>query len=38
MLHTRFQGHWTIGSRKEDFLKFLPYMGMAAVGHVTQTI
>ena len=26
MLHTKFQGHWTIGSREEDFLRFLPYI------------
>ena len=25
-----FQGQWSIGSREEDFLRFLPYMGMAA--------
>ena len=31
MLHTNFQGHQTFGSREEDFLKFLPYMGMAAI-------
>ena len=31
MLHTKFQGHWSIGSREEDFLRFLPYMGMAAM-------
>ena len=30
MLHTRFQGHWSIGSG-EDFLRFLPYMSMAAM-------
>ena len=30
MLHTKFQGHWCIGSGEEDFLRFLPYMGMAA--------
>ena len=43
MLHTKFQGHWSIGSGQEDFLSFLPYMGMAAMfftiyGHVTQLI
>ena len=27
MLRTKFQGHWSIGSG-EDFLRFLPYMGM----------
>ena len=40
MLHTKFQGHGYIGSG-EDFLRFLPYMGMAAMlvnGHVTQLI
>ena len=31
MLHTKFQGHRLIGSREEDFLRFLPYMGMAAI-------
>ena len=31
MLHTMFQGHWSIGSGEEDFLRFLPYMGMAAM-------
>ena len=30
MLHTKFQGHWSINSGEEDFLRFLPYMGMAA--------
>ena len=31
MLHTMFQGHGYIGSGKEDFLRFLPYMDMAAM-------
>ena len=31
MLHTKFQGHWSIGSGEEDFLRLLPYMGMAAM-------
>ena len=31
MLHTKFQGHGSIGSGEEDFLRFLPYMGMAAM-------
>ena len=31
MLHTKFQGHRPFGSREEDFLKFLPYMGMVAI-------
>ena len=30
MLHTKFQGHWPFNLREEDFLMFLPYMGMAA--------
>ena len=31
MLHTKYQGHRSIGSGEEDFLRFLPYMGMAAM-------
>ena len=31
MLHTKFQGHRSCGSSEEDFLRFLPYMGMAAM-------
>ena len=31
MLHTKFQGHGSIGSGEEDLLRFLPYMGMAAM-------
>ena len=30
MLHVKFQDHRT-SSSGEDFLKFLPYMGMAAI-------
>ena len=30
MLHTKFQGHWSFDSG-EDFLRFLPYMNMAAM-------
>ena len=30
MLHAKFQDHRTSGSG-EDFFKFLPYMGMAAI-------
>ena len=26
MLHTKFQGHWSIGSGDEDFIRILPYM------------
>ena len=36
MLHIKFQGHQSTGSGDEDFLRLLPYMGMAAkVGLVT---
>ena len=31
MLHTKFQGNRPSGSGEEDFLRFLPYMGMAAI-------
>ena len=31
MLHAKFQDHSTSGSREEIFLKFLPYMGIAAI-------
>ena len=31
MLYTKFQGHRSIGSGEEDFLRFLSYMGMAAI-------
>ena len=31
MRHTKFQGHWPFGSGEDDFFKFLPYMGMAAI-------
>ena len=31
MLHTKFQGHRSIGFGEEDFLRFLPYMSMAAM-------
>ena len=31
MMHTKFQGHQLFGSREEDFLRFLPYTGMAAI-------
>ena len=31
MLHTKFQGHGSIGSGEEEFLRFLPYMGMVAM-------
>ena len=31
MLQSKFQGHRLLGSREEDFLRFLPYMDMAAI-------
>ena len=31
MLHAKFQDHSTSGSGEEDFLRFLPYKGMAAI-------
>ena len=31
MLHAKFQDHTTSFSGEEDFLRFLPYMGMAAI-------
>ena len=31
MLHAKLQDHRTSGSGEEDFLRFLPYMGMAAI-------
>ena len=31
MLHTKFQGHMSFGSGEEDFLRFLPYMGMSVI-------
>ena len=31
MLHAKIQAHRTLGSGEEDFLRFLPYMGMAAI-------
>ena len=31
MLTAKFQDHSTSGSGEEDFLRFLPYMGMAAI-------
>ena len=37
MLHAKFLDHRTSGSR-EDFLRFLPYMGMAAIFVLTWTI
>ena len=31
MLHAKFQDHRTSGSGEKDCLRFLPYMGMAAI-------
>ena len=31
MLHAKFQDHRTFGSGEEGFLRFLPYMGIAAI-------
>ena len=31
MLHTKFRGNQLAGSGGEDFLRFLKYMGMAAI-------
>ena len=31
MLHAKFQDHRNFGSGEEDFLRFLPYIGMAAI-------
>ena len=31
MIHAKFQDHRTSSSGEEDFLRFLPYLGMAAI-------
>ena len=31
MLHAKFHDHGTISSVGEDFLRFLPYMGVVAI-------
>ena len=31
MLHAKFQDHRISGSGEEDFLRFLPYIGMATI-------
>ena len=31
MLYGKFQDHRTSGFGEEDFLRFLPYMGMVAI-------
>ena len=33
MVHAKFQDHRTSGSGEEDFQRFLPYMGAAAILH-----
>ena len=39
MLHTKFQGHWSIGSGEEDFFNVFTIYGHGGhVGHVTQLI
>ena len=39
MLHIKFQGHRSIGSGEEDFLRFFTIYGHGGpVGHVTQLI
>ena len=39
MLHTKFQGHWPFGSRKEDFFKVFAIYGHGDhLGHVTRNI
>ena len=39
MLHTKCQGHWSIGSGEEDFLKVFTIYGHGShVGHVTHLI
>ena len=30
-MHAKFQDHRTSGSGEEEYLRFLPYMGMAAI-------
>ena len=39
MLPTKFQGHWSIGSGEEDFLKVFTIYGHGGhIGHVTLTV
>ena len=39
LLHTKFQGHGSIGSGEEDFLKVFTIYGHGShAGHVTQLI
>ena len=39
MLHTKFQGHWSIGSGEEEFFKVFTIYGHGGhLGHVTQLI
>ena len=39
MLHAVLQGHWSIGSREEDFFKVFTIYGHGGhLGHVTRTV
>ena len=38
MLHAKFQEQKTFGSGEEDFQRFLPYMGVAAILVMNWTI
>ena len=38
MLHTKFQGHWFIGSGEEDFKVFTIYGNGGYLGHVPKFI
>ena len=39
MLHTKFQGHWSVGSGEEDFFTAFTIYGHGShVGYVTQLI
>ena len=39
MLYTKFQGHWSVGSGKEDSLKVFTIYGHGGhIGHVTMTV
>ena len=39
MLHTKFQGHWSIGSGEEDLLKVFTIYGHGGhFGHVTLKV
>ena len=39
MLHTKFQGHWSVGSGEEESLKVFTIYGHGGhIGHVTLTV